>query len=373
MKPKNPFLVTGYSGPEFFCDRKSETAKILNSIKNGRNLTITSLRRMGKTDLVKHVFYKLKSDKSYTSVYIDLQPTGNNADLVRKIGQAIFSSLGSYRSRWFNRLLRHLSALRPKLTFDSLTGQPVVQLDVVSEDIQFSMEKIFEFISGYEKRIVLAFDEFQQITHYPEKNTQAMLREHIQSAGNLNCIFSGSQRDILTSMFENYSQPFYQSTDMLYLDRIDPAEYKKFISEKFKSDGPDLAAGIMDIILQKTRSHTFYVQYFCNQLYSSGYSIIDEEVAESVWRNIIKEREGIYYNFRNLFTTLQFFVLRSIAKEGAVMQPLSKEFLHKYDLPTPSSVKAALDVLLERDFIHYDRDKYFVTDVFLSDWLKNLA
>jgi hypothetical protein len=114
------------------------------------------------------------------------------------------------------------------------------------------------------------------------------------------------------------------------------------------------------------------VQYFCNQLYSSGYPLIDHEVAESVWSNIIKEREGIYYNYRNLFTDLQFNLLKAIASEGSVKQPLSKDFLHHYGLPTPSSIKSALDTLLNREFIHYDKDSYFVTDVFLSDWLKNL-
>ena len=95
-------------------------------------------------------------------------------------------------------------------------------------------------------------------------------------------------------------------------------------------------------------------------------------MAESVWNNIIKEREGIYYNYRNLFTDLQFNVLKAIASEGSVIKPLSKDFIHRYGLPTPSSIKSALDALLDREFIHYDRDRYFVTDVFLSDWLKNL-
>src|SRR4030042_7061393 len=372
MKPNNPFLVTGYVSPEFFCDRESETGKLLNAIKNGRNLTITSIRRMGKTDLIKHVFYKLRNDKNFTAIYVDLQPTTTSTDCVRKIGQALFRSLGSSRSRWFNRLIRQLSGLRPKISFDTLTGQPSVQLDIVNEEVPFSMEKIFEFISRYEKRVVLAFDEFQQIIRYPEKNIQALLRSHIQGISNLSCIFSGSHRNILVSMFEDYSQPFYQSADMIYLDKINPGKYKNFISGKFKTCNSELTSETSDLILGKTSNHTYYVQYFCNQLYSSGYPLIDHEVAESVWNNIIKEREGIYYNYRNLFTDLQFNVLKAIASEGSVIKPLSKDFIHRYGLPTPSSIKSALDALLDREFIHYDRDRYFVTDVFLSDWLKNL-
>jgi hypothetical protein len=248
-----------------------------------------------------------------------------------------------------------------------------VQLDIINEEVPLSIEKIFEFISGFEKRVVLALDEFQQIVRYPEKNAQALLRSHIQGTSNLSCIFSGSHRNILASMFEDYSQPFYQSTDMLYLDKIEAATYKNFISMKFSNDKINLTREIPDLILDKTRNHTYYVQYYCNQLYSSGYASINKEISELVWNNVIKEREGIYYNYRNLFTVLQFNLLRSIAAEGSVRQPLSQEFLHNYDLPTPSSVKTALDTLIEREFIHFDKDQYFVTDVFFSDWLSKLS
>ncbi len=370
MKPNNPFLVTSYSGPEFFCNRKSETKKVLDAIKNERNLTITSIRRMGKTDLIKHAFYKMKNDRNYITVYVDLQPTGNMADMVRKIGQAVFKSLGSYRSNWFKKLIHQLSSLRPKITFDSLTGQPVVQLDVIDAEAPLLVEKIFEFISIYEKKVILAFDEFQQIINYPEKNIQALLRSYIQDTRNLNCIFSGSQRSILASMFESYSQPFYQSTDMLYLNRINTQEYKNFICQKFKTVGIHLVEEIPELILEKTRNHTYYVQYFCNQLFASGFMSIDNKVAEAVWAGILKEREGIYYNYRNLFTSLQFSMLKAIAGEGSVKQPMSKEFLHKYDLPTPSSIKSALESLMEKDFVFFENDRYYVSDIFLSSWLK---
>lgn len=30
----NPFLITGYESPEYFCDRKKETADLLETLKN---------------------------------------------------------------------------------------------------------------------------------------------------------------------------------------------------------------------------------------------------------------------------------------------------------------------------------------------------
>ena len=58
MKPNNPFLISGYYSPEFFCDREQETGTILDALHNGRNVTLIAPRRMGKTGLVRHAFYR---------------------------------------------------------------------------------------------------------------------------------------------------------------------------------------------------------------------------------------------------------------------------------------------------------------------------
>ncbi|MCK9311813.1 MAG: hypothetical protein M0P26_06010 [Bacteroidales bacterium] len=39
-KPHNPFLLTGYYSPAYFCDREAETAKILSALENDRNISL---------------------------------------------------------------------------------------------------------------------------------------------------------------------------------------------------------------------------------------------------------------------------------------------------------------------------------------------
>ena len=45
--PYNPFLLSGYVSPEYFCDRVEETQKLISALRNGRNVTLISPRRMG--------------------------------------------------------------------------------------------------------------------------------------------------------------------------------------------------------------------------------------------------------------------------------------------------------------------------------------
>ena len=62
----NPFVVTErYAGPEYFCDRETETAELLSNIVNGRNTVLISLRRMGKSGLVSHLYNKEEIRRGY--------------------------------------------------------------------------------------------------------------------------------------------------------------------------------------------------------------------------------------------------------------------------------------------------------------------
>jgi AAA+ ATPase superfamily predicted ATPase len=68
QKIQNPFLLFGYEGPNYFCDRQIETDKIVEAMENGRNLTLISPRRMGKSGLIHNAFYYL-SKKPDTMCY----------------------------------------------------------------------------------------------------------------------------------------------------------------------------------------------------------------------------------------------------------------------------------------------------------------
>ena len=48
----NPFVMYGYKGAEYFCDREKETEKMMTSLHNERNITLVAPRRMGKTGLI---------------------------------------------------------------------------------------------------------------------------------------------------------------------------------------------------------------------------------------------------------------------------------------------------------------------------------
>lgn len=80
----NPFVMYGYKGAEYFCDREKETEKMMTSLHNERNITLVAPRRMGKTGLIHHVFQQL--EKQYDDVkcfYLDIFATKNLEQMVQ--------------------------------------------------------------------------------------------------------------------------------------------------------------------------------------------------------------------------------------------------------------------------------------------------
>ena len=93
-KPSNPFIVTGYISPSYFCDREEELEWLNDQFINERNTVLYSLRRMGKTALIRHFFYHLKKELKIEGVHVDLLGTTNLTEANTRIASAIIQQSG---------------------------------------------------------------------------------------------------------------------------------------------------------------------------------------------------------------------------------------------------------------------------------------
>jgi len=367
----NPFITGGYLSPEYFCNRTEETIRILDAISSRRNLTLISLRRMGKTGLLKHIKYQLEhSKKPFAVIYMDLLPTMNGNEMLNTLSSALYR-IRKDEKNFLEKMLGFMASLRPRLTMDPLTGEPSIELQVESSSgIKSGLEQILRLISEIKQNIVFMFDEFQQVGNYPEKNIEAMLRSVIQTYPTVPFIFSGSSKHILENMFMSPGRPFYQSSELMYLDRINEDDYTIFIRENFTRNNREIDEVSVKKILSWTRLHTYYTQYLCNNLYEKGENKIGEGDINSALYQIITDFEPQYINYRNLLPSHQFRLLKAIAAEDGVSQPTSGKFIGKHDLTSASSVSTSLKALAEKEMVVYDLGRWSIYDVFFSRWLE---
>lgn len=377
-KVTNPFFTGGYMGTEYFCDRQKETDILLKAISSKRNVTLISLLRMGKTGLLKHVKHFLekipegsgREKKAAAVIYADLMPTMNGNEMLNTISSALLH-LKKDEKNFFEKVMGILANLRPRITYDNLTGQPAIELKVDSpSDIQYGFDHLLQFISEIKQDLVFMFDEFQQISQYPERNTEKMLRTIIQAYPNIPFIFSGSSRHMLESMFSAAGRPFYQSAELMYLDKIEGLEYSRFIREKFESGGKKINDEAISRIFDWTRLHTFYVQYVCNLLYESDQKEIDQKLINKIFHRVLTSHEPLFSSYRNLIPAQQYKLLQAIAVENGISQPTSGTFIRDHKLTSASSVTTSLKALSEKEMIVQTADQWVVYDVFFSRWLQ---
>ena len=385
----NPFLIVGYQGPEYFCDREKETEVILSALHNGRNITLVSPRRMGKTGLIKNVFYTLQEkEKNAKCFYLDIFSTQNLREFVALLGREILGKLDSLSQSTLKTLLSFFKSCRPVITMDELSGIPSVSLDIVPSKEEETLKEIFDYLRQSGRECYLAIDEFQQIMEYPEKGVilfsgydefeyakQAIklgVTEYIQFLPNVHFIFSGSKKHLMEYIFFSIKRPFYQSTQKLFLDKISKEVYFSFAHSFFEKEGKELPEEIFDKVYTWVDGHTWYVQYLLNRLFALPEKTLSPELLDSLMMEILREEEYTYQTYFQLLTFNQIQLLKAIAKEGIVREVNAAAFIKKYDLKAVSSVNTSLRILIDKEFILRQPDGYIVYDRFMSIWLSRI-
>ena len=175
---------------------------------------------------------------------------------------------------------------------------------------------------------------------------------------------------MLEPMFSAAGRPFYQSAELMYLDKIPAPEYKKFIVEKFESANRKIDDEAISRIFSWTRLHTFYVQHVCNLLFETGCEVVDQNLINQVFSRILTSHEPLFASYRNLIPGHQYRLLQAIAVEDGIDQPTAGAFIKDHLLTTASSVTTSMKALAEKEMIVQSENKWIVYDVFFSRWLQ---
>lgn len=371
----NPFIVTGRIKPEYFCDRKEESERLIKLLLNGNNIVIKSDRRMGKTGLIQYCFNNPTFTENYYTFFIDILHTTCLQELVHELGRAVYEQTVPRGKKMGQRFLKALRSLNGKFGFDTISGTPTFSIGLGDiEHPEYTLEEIFGYLQQADRPCIVAIDEFQQIGKYPEKNIEALLRGHIQKIDNCHFIFAGSEKNMLRLMFDNRSRPFYKSADNMDLNAIPCEKYVKFICEKFSDKGrkiePETAKKVYDMF----EGHTYYIQKIMNEAFSNtspGEECGLDVVMDSL-QSILNDNDGLYKEHLSKMTLRHKSLLYAIALDGWAMQITSGAFIKRHKLVSASSVQSAIKKLLEEDWVIEEGKRYRVSDRFFGLWIKTV-
>lgn len=369
----NPFVIGQYVSDDYFCDRESETAFLLKQIRNGRNVVMVSPRRIGKSDLIHHLFDQSAIKVNYNTLFVDIYATNSLAELVYIFGKTVFDALKPGHRKLIDKFFNVITSLRIGLALDPMTGEPSLNLSVGDiKSPQATLKQIFDYLQQADKPCVVAFDEFQQIANYKEKNVEAMLRTYIQQCTNARFIYSGSRRDMMTEMFQSSARPFYASAIVMGLEPLPCETYAKFAAGLFQKRNRNIDEEVPAVVYNRYEGCTWFVQMLMNELYDmtpegGTCHVADIATAEE---NVIMVQTVSYQETMARLTVKQRELLVAIAKEKAAEKVTSAEFVNKYQLTSPSSVQSALRPMLTGGILTQTGNVYKVYDYFFAEWIR---
>lgn len=370
--PFNPFVINSHQGKDYFCDREKELEKLLNHLKNDRNVVLYAWRRLGKSALIHRLFEELEETKEFETIYIDLLATQNLGEAIRAITSAIYEKYGKTSSGIGVTLQKLLASIGASLSFNAFTGLPEISVNIRQlEKASESLRSLGDFLKSRKKRIVLAIDEFQQIGEYEHQQAEAVFRTWVQQIPEVRFIFSGSHRSMMEAMFSETKRPFYQSAQLESLNPIDLESYTNFIQTHFSKSKKEISSGSVQKIYTWSRGQTYTIQLVCNKLFSE-FKVIEDDDILFVFDQILDQQKVLFANFQKILTRTQWTVFKAIAKEEPLINPFSKEFIGKYDLGAASSIRTAIKALEKQELVIQDEGAYLVHDVQLARWLSSL-
>lgn len=345
---------------EFF-GRTEELEKLLITAKHSNNLLIHSKRRMGKSSLIKSFFEQ--NSKKYLTIYVDIFDITSKEDFAHKLLRAL-ANAGKFDLK---TTIKNLSSLfkrvRVEPTIDPNSLEYSIKPIITTLSFEEMMEDFFYSLNELSKKnsIILAIDEFQQISTITDIKLDALLRTHIQERKNISYIFLGSKRHLLNSLFE-YKAPLFELATPMHLQPLSIDSIYEY-SKKYLNISHELIA----YIHEKSDGETKMIQNILHLLYLQKKKSISKSQIDSSVDEIINSKDGSY---RMLFDTLNNNQKTALKIIGTYKKGFfASSILQKYNIKK-QTLQSSMDALFTKELIDKEDDSYFIPDRSFELWVE---
>lgn len=372
----NPFAFGKIVKGKQFFNRKKEIAEIISDINNHQNIILFAPRRYGKTSLVLKTFEELrKKHKNFVGLYIDFYQVNSVEKFITIMSNEYGANSKLSLEKLLNQLKNLLTGISPVISLDK-DGSPKIDLSIspsqkerVLEDVMKLPQKLVD--SG--SFVAVFFDEFQEIKSLNGIEFQKILRSIIQHQNKVSYIFCGSKHHLFQDIFSNPNKPLFKAGKTKYLDVIPEKEYSSFIHKHFVKINKDFTKNDAIIIYNLAGSIPYNIQLLCNGIYNllllNEHIPINELIIQGYENILYSKNEEFIILYEKLSRSVRF-ALEIIIKSGG-KHLFNKELLSDYRI-APSTLKKALDKLLQDGILFKENKNYLFQDIFFKKWLEQI-
>jgi hypothetical protein len=368
------FVVDRLVDRENFCNLKKERDSLRQLVHRGARVVVYAPRNYGKTSLIRNIVipeFRQKNRRSFV-FFADILSVGSLESLTLRLRTAFEHSFAE--SFPVKNLLEHarhyLSALRPELSVDSMTGTPTLSLRVGEDPADRTIHAIFHHIGKIVEEIpgLIVLDEFQDIARIEE--APAVFRSCFEAVAASPIIVLGSKRHLLSSLFANPEAPLNGWGTDLEVSPIPYGEFHRYIEERFQQQGLSISRDNTRYLQDLMQRVPEAVNRLCQQIMDlyADREIGGETVGAALMK-LLANRESRYETYLGQFSATEGRVLVVLAKEGIVAHPQSKRLLASAAL-SARAVGQIVSRLMDRGVVEKIDPGFRLSDPLLAAYLR---
>jgi hypothetical protein len=359
---------------ENICNLEKEQESLHRLVQRGSKVVVYAPRNYGKTSLVRNVTIEdfRRRHKRCFVFFADLMSVRSLESLTARLRTAFEHSFAeSFPVKNMLENARHfLSALRPELSIDPVTGTPGLSLRIEDHPDEQTVRAIFGHVGQIVEELpgLIVLDEFQDIARIEE--APAILRSCFEELASAPIIVLGSKRHLLSSLFASPQAPLNGWGTDLEISPIPYGEFHRYIEERFRQRDLTIScehARYLQDLLQRVPEA---VNRLCQQIMDVYCDrVIRKDAIAASLKDLLENRESRYETYLGHFSSTEARVLVGLAREQVVAHPQSKGFLAAASL----SARAAGQIvnrLMDRGVVEKIDPGYRLSDPLLAAYLR---
>lgn len=369
----SPFIYGSTVSERSFTNREKEVNKLTNNLLGGINTMIISPRRWGKSSLVERVTNSIRTKHSdIRIVIIDLFSVNSEEEFMEKFAGDVLKASSSKWQEWIKSSRKLFKNLIPKI---QVSVDPLNSFSISFdwEEIRKHGDEILnlpEMVSRQKKiKMIVCLDEFQVIANFPgyeefERRLRAVWQRHKAVTY---CIY-GSQRHMMSEIFNNPSKPFYRFGDIIMLPKIERESWISFICGSFRETGKVISKEEAGMIADLMKCHPWYVQQLSHYTWNMTLkSATKTDIIRSL-NELINANMPLYQRETEILSSTQLNLLKAVAHGET--QLTSARVMNDYRLGTPRNVSKNKTILINDDVIGASGGTYFFLDPAFELWFR---
>ena len=364
----NPFSYgTIVKGGNFY-DRKEECSRMVNTLSGGNNMVLYAPRRFGKTSLVFKVIEQLEK-AGFICVYFDFMPVFSPESFVRLYSKAL-SEKQSNLNKFAQMFTSIIKNIRPILTFGQ-DGAPEFSVDfantTVDETVISQLLDMPEMLAGKNKRVIVFFDEFQEVEKLKNINFEALLRSKVQQQEKTNYLFFGSKTHLLNEMFNDKKKAFYNSASQMSIGSLPQRDTIEFLRTKFLQSNISLDEDTAKYIISITADIPHYIQLLASEIWQNLITtqfVITKNRVDECAQKVLALKSDYYMELFDRRSQNQKQLLNALTLEGKNI--FSAAYIKKHQLSAVSTLQRSVKELINDGIIEKKNNEYFITDPFFK-------